>query len=73
MLTPAEWHKQSLCFRKMAEDESDPHLKGRLVQHAYALTKLAMKIERDEARQERSMAELSGRFRTAERFPAVTG
>jgi hypothetical protein len=73
MLTPAEWHKQSLCFRKMAEDEPDPHLKSRLVQHAHALAKLAMKIERDKARRERSLGELTGKSRLADRFPWQPG
>ncbi|MGH7035185.1 MAG: hypothetical protein ACREFL_15745 [Stellaceae bacterium] len=73
MLTPAEWNKQSLCFQKMAKDEPDPHLRGRLVQHAHALAKLAMKIERDEARRERSLGKLSGKSRIAERVSAVTG
>ena len=49
MLTPAEWHEQSLSFRQMAEDESDPHLKRRLKQHALALAELARKIEREAA------------------------
>jgi hypothetical protein len=73
MLTPTEWRKQSLCFRKMAEDETDPHLKVRLVQHAHALAKLAMKLERDEARQGRSMVESSGKSRIADRFPWQPG
>ena len=47
MLTPAEWHEQSLCFRQMAEDEADPHLKQRLQRHALALAELARKIERE--------------------------
>ena len=73
MLTSAEWHKQSLSFRRMAEDEPDPHLKSRLVQHAHALAKLAMRIERDDARHEKSMGKLSGKSRIADRFPWQPG
>jgi len=49
MLTPAEWREQSLFVRQMAEDETDPHLKRRLEQHARALADHAKKIERDRA------------------------
>jgi hypothetical protein len=73
MLTPAEWRKQSLCFRKMAEDESDPHLKVRLVQHARALATLAMKLEREKARRDGTMGELSRKSRIADRFPWQPG
>ncbi len=52
MLTPAECHEQSQLVRRLAEDETDPHLKIRLAQHAVALDELAMKIERSEALQE---------------------
>lgn len=47
MLTPAEWNQQSLFVRQMAEDESDPHLKRRLEQHALALAEHARKVERE--------------------------
>ena len=73
MLTPAEWRKQSLCFRKMAAEETDPHLKLRLVRHARALTTLATKLEGEDARRKSSIGELSGRSRMAERFPWQPG
>jgi hypothetical protein len=47
MPSPAELRETSRAF-EVAEQESDPHLRHRIANHAFALAQLAENIEREE-------------------------
>jgi hypothetical protein len=52
MPTPSELREASRSAIQAAVDESAPHLKQRLANHAFALALLAERIEREDAARE---------------------